>query len=51
MKSEELIPNYDCTNDRSYLIVLTAPSWAVSTTLGPVLFASRIPEVSQVKMD
>ena len=50
-KSEDLIPNYYCKNERRYLIVLTAPIWAVSTKLGPFLFMSRIPEVSQVKMD
>ena len=50
-KSEDLIPNYYCKNERRYLIVLTAPLWAVSSSIGPYLFMSRIPEVSQVKMD
>uniref|UniRef100_A0A8C6I567 Vomeronasal 2, receptor 70 n=1 Tax=Mus spicilegus TaxID=10103 RepID=A0A8C6I567_MUSSI len=48
LRSEELIPNYYCINERRYLIVLTAPSWAISTKLGPFLFMSRIPEVSQL---
>ena len=47
LQSKEFIPNYSCTNERTYLIVLTAPIWAVSTKLGPFLFMSRIPEVSQ----
>jgi hypothetical protein len=47
LKIENIIPNYSCTNERTYLIVLTAPIWAVSTKLGPFLFMSRIPEVSQ----
>jgi vomeronasal 2 receptor len=47
LKHEEFIPNYYCANERRYLIVLTAPIWAVSTKLGPFLFMSRIPEVSQ----
>uniref|UniRef100_A0A8C6I401 Vomeronasal 2, receptor 74 n=1 Tax=Mus spicilegus TaxID=10103 RepID=A0A8C6I401_MUSSI len=47
-KSEDLIPNYYCKNKRRYLIVLTAPSWAVSSSIGPYLFMSRIPEVSQL---
>jgi hypothetical protein len=47
LKSEDIIPNYSCTNERRYLIILTAPIWAVSTKLGPFLYISRIPEVSQ----
>uniref|UniRef100_A0A3B2WAR2 Vomeronasal 2, receptor 73 n=1 Tax=Mus musculus TaxID=10090 RepID=A0A3B2WAR2_MOUSE len=46
LKHEEFIPNYYCANERRYLIVLTAPIWAVSTKLGPFLFMSRIPEIS-----
>uniref|UniRef100_A0A8C6I2V2 Vomeronasal 2, receptor 69 n=1 Tax=Mus spicilegus TaxID=10103 RepID=A0A8C6I2V2_MUSSI len=45
LKIENIIPNYSCTNERTYLIVLTAPIWAVSTKLGPFLFMSRIPEL------
>uniref|UniRef100_A0A8C6I4Y8 Vomeronasal 2, receptor 73 n=1 Tax=Mus spicilegus TaxID=10103 RepID=A0A8C6I4Y8_MUSSI len=45
LKHEEFIPNYYCANERRYLIVLTAPIWAVSTKLGPFLFMSRIPEL------
>jgi hypothetical protein len=47
LKSEKIVPNYSCTNERRYLIVLTAPIWAVSTKLGPFLYISRIPEVSE----
>ncbi|NP_001371877.1 vomeronasal receptor Vmn2r71 precursor [Mus musculus] len=45
LKSEKIVPNYSCTNERRYLIVLTAPIWAVSTKLGPFLYISRIPEL------
>jgi vomeronasal 2 receptor len=47
LENQELIPNYYCTNQRRYLIVLTAPVWEVSTLFGAFLFISRIPEVSQ----
>ena len=49
LKSKEIIPNYYCRNQRRYLIVLTIPEWTVSTSLGPFLYISRIPEV--IKMD
>ncbi|XP_021051178.1 vomeronasal type-2 receptor 116-like [Mus pahari] len=45
LKSEKLIPNYFCTNQRRYLIVLTVPIWSVSIRLGPFLYISRIPEL------
>ena len=49
-KSEEFIPNYYCRNHRKYLIVLTTPNWGVSTSIGHLLYISRIPEVSHVKI-
>ena len=49
-KSEEFIPNYYCRNHRKYLIVLTTPKWGVSTSIGQLLYISRIPEVSHVKI-
>ncbi|XP_028630513.1 vomeronasal type-2 receptor 116-like [Grammomys surdaster] len=45
LKRKELNPNYYCTNQRRYLIVLTAPIWAVSTAFGPFLYISGIPEL------
>uniref|UniRef100_A0A3B2W808 Vomeronasal 2, receptor 66 n=1 Tax=Mus musculus TaxID=10090 RepID=A0A3B2W808_MOUSE len=45
LKSKEIIPNYYCRNQRRYLIVLTIPEWTVSTSLGPFLYISRIPEL------
>jgi vomeronasal 2 receptor len=50
LKSKELIPNYYCRNHRRYLIVLTTPKWGVSTSIGQLLYISRIPEVSHVKI-
>jgi vomeronasal 2 receptor len=47
MKRKEIIPNFYCKNQRRYLIVLTGPLWITSYRLGPLLYFSRTPEVSQ----
>ena len=47
LQTEEFIPNYYCTDERRYLIIFTAPIWAVTTRLGPLMFMYSIPEVSQ----
>lgn len=47
LKKKEIIPNYYCKNQRRYLIVLTGPIWITSYILGPFLYFSQTPEVSQ----
>ena len=47
LQTEEFIPNYYCTDERRYLIIFTAPIWAVTTRLGTFMFMYSIPEVSQ----
>uniref|UniRef100_A0A8C6I6J4 Vomeronasal 2, receptor 72 n=1 Tax=Mus spicilegus TaxID=10103 RepID=A0A8C6I6J4_MUSSI len=45
LQSKEFIPNYSCTNERRYLIIFTAPIWAVTTRLGPFMFMYSSPEL------
>uniref|UniRef100_A0A3B2WDB7 Vomeronasal 2, receptor 67 n=1 Tax=Mus musculus TaxID=10090 RepID=A0A3B2WDB7_MOUSE len=46
LQTEEFIPNYYCTDERRYLIIFTAPIWAVTTRLGTFMFMYSIPEIS-----
>ncbi|XP_052033705.1 vomeronasal type-2 receptor 116-like [Apodemus sylvaticus] len=45
LNKKEIIPNYYCTNQRRYLIVLTGPIWITSYKLGPILYFSKTPEL------
>ncbi|XP_052033782.1 vomeronasal type-2 receptor 116-like [Apodemus sylvaticus] len=45
LKRNEIVPNYYCKNQRSYLIVLTGPLWITSYKFGPILYFSRTPEI------
>uniref|UniRef100_A0A8C6I2X2 Vomeronasal 2, receptor 68 n=1 Tax=Mus spicilegus TaxID=10103 RepID=A0A8C6I2X2_MUSSI len=45
LQRKEFIPNYYCTDERRYLIIFTAPIWAVTTRLGPLMFMYSIPEL------
>ncbi|XP_051005412.1 vomeronasal type-2 receptor 116-like [Acomys russatus] len=44
-KRGDYFPNYDCRNQRRYLIVLTGPMWLPTAMFGPLLYISRTPEL------
>ncbi|EDM18604.1 rCG39302, partial [Rattus norvegicus] len=41
----DYFPNFDCRNQRRYLIVFTGPMWFPTAMLGPLLYISRTPEL------
>ncbi|XP_034375440.1 vomeronasal type-2 receptor 116-like [Arvicanthis niloticus] len=45
LKRKDITPNYYCTNQRRYLIILTGPLWITSYKFGPILYFSRTPEI------
>ncbi|XP_060222200.1 vomeronasal type-2 receptor 116 [Meriones unguiculatus] len=45
LKRVEHSPNYYCTNQRRYVIVLTGPIWFRSAYVGRYLYISRTPEL------
>lgn len=47
-KRGDYFPNYHCRKQKRYLVVLTGPMWLPAAMLGPLLYISRLPEVSGV---
>uniref|UniRef100_A0A8C2MIT5 Vomeronasal 2, receptor 76 n=1 Tax=Cricetulus griseus TaxID=10029 RepID=A0A8C2MIT5_CRIGR len=45
-KRGDYFPNYHCRKQKRYLVVLTGPMWLPAAMLGPLLYISRLPEVS-----